>query len=210
MGSNSSVIQQETVNQLDAVASGTVITQSNAQCTIQGVDISSPCRPIIVNTCVNNTKVDSTVVLNASVSATQTANTDQSAPMFSFLDFNSSTETMDITNILKANVGNSCTVINSVTAVSQNIKIYSDSRICLLPIKIYNAGQNEATCTLNTTMNLFSNADMTASVSQKTGGLSGSSGSGEGGFFTFLILMIILLFLAVATLFVFRRLKHER
>lgn len=169
MGSNSSFIQQETVNQLDAVASGEAIVRSNAQCTISGVDINSPCRPKIVNTCVNSTKVDSTVVLNASVSATQSATTDQSAPMFSFLDFNSSSDIQKITNVLTANVGNSCDVINSTTAVTQSIKIYSDRRICLLPIRIYNAGQNEATCTLNTTMNLFSNADMTASVSQKTG-----------------------------------------
>ena len=209
MGSNSSFIQQETVNQLDAVASGEAIVRSNAQCTISGVDINSPCRPKIVNTCVNSTKVDSTVVLNASVSATQSATTDQSAPMFSFLDFNSSSDIQKITNVLTANVGNSCDVINSTTAVTQSIKIYSDRRICLLPIRIYNAGQNEATCTLNTTMNLFSNADMTASVSQKTGGL-GSSGSGDGCFFTFLILMIVFLFLAVTTLFVFRRLKHQR
>lgn len=208
MGSNSSVIQQSTLNQLNLIATGEGQGEGSATCSVTHANIlSHGCHVVVDNTCTNSTRVTSNIVLDASLSSTQNATTEQNAPMWAFLNFNSSTNTQSIENILNANVGNSCKAIGSVESVISDLQIYVTKRPCIRAIKVYNHSSNEVTCTLNTTMNLFSNADITASVSQKSGGLGSSDG--DGCVQVFFILLVVFIFLSIAVLFVFKRRKHQ-
>lgn len=208
MGSNSSVIQQSTLNQLNVVATGEAVGTGSTVCVITGANIlSHGCNVHVGNTCTNSTEVTSNLVLEASISSTQNATTEQNASMWAFLDFNSSTNSQTIENILNANVGNSCKAMGTVESVVSNLQIYVTKRPCIRSIKVYNHAANEVTCTLNTTMNLFSNADITASVTQKSGGLGSSDG--DGCIQVFFILLVIFIFLSIAVLFVFKRRKHQ-
>lgn len=211
MGSNSSTIQQKSVQTIETNATAYGSVNNNCSATISNVQYTGSCPVQFVASCYSGTQVTSDVVIESTAQAVQESLQEQSAQngMFRFLNFNSATSIQEIEQALRTNVSNKCELnINSSTLIT-NLTLNLRGP-CIRAVKIYAVTQSEAQCTLTTTLNIFSNADLNATTTQKSGGLGGSSGGDAGCITIILILMCVFLFLAVIMIFFFRNQRKTK
>ncbi len=194
MGSNSSKVQQTTVQNIQTNLDAKANAQTENLCLVSNVKIHGTCSPRIHNTCNTTVKLSSEAILTQEVSAVQAAEVNQTAGMFSFLGFNSQSTKEEIKQTIGTSVGNSCDIINNQQAIIQNLDIFTTARPCLRPIEIYNFGNSDLTCYLYTSLNNFVAADSAVSVDQSTGldfGSSGGKSSGAGVLYVIVVLIVL-------------------
>lgn len=214
MGSNSSTIQQDTVNniQTNLVAEGVV--SQDTTCITSNITFTGTCPPpTIVNSCYTGSNVTSDLVISQTVQTTQAALTQQSSQngMFRFLNWNDQTTSETIENYINTQLSNKCLISQTTSAIVTNITVLITKRPCLRSLKIYNINDTESQCTLTTSMNIYSDADMNATTTQKSGGIGGNGSCQDAGCAqAFIILAVVFLFIGIIVLFFFRHKNRVR
>ena len=204
MGSNSSAVQSQIVQQIETKLDAHGDINQSVYCTLRNVEFIGPCRPDFRIYCYNKADITSQLVLTESVDAVQNIlqNQKSQSGMFRFLNLNSASSKTEIEQVLKTNLSNKCTINQSTFSEINGLRIIITKKFCALPVRIYQMAGNEGNCTLYTVANIFANAEANVEVDQTAGGF-GCNGSCNDSNMAYVFLGFIIFFLIAAAIFIF-------